>query len=126
MVSAILAELHALLLEMQTSGTILPKSIAGNAISYTLMHWQKLVTGQIMPVNPAASVRGPRHVVRSGKTPVLEPEEARRLLDSIDESTSAGRRDRALISLMVYSFARIGAALGMKVEGVHTESAALP
>jgi site-specific recombinase XerD len=85
-----------------------------------LFDW--LVTGQIVPVNPAASVRGPRHVVRSGKTPVLEPEEARRLLDSIDESTPAGRRDRALISLMVYSFARIGAALGMKVEDVFTQN----
>ena len=85
-----------------------------------LFDW--LVTGQIVPVNPAASVRGPRHVVRSGKTPVLEPEEARRLLDSIDESTPAGRRDRALLSLMVYSFARIGAALGMKVEDVFTQN----
>jgi hypothetical protein len=43
-------------------------------------------------VNPAASVRGPRHVVRSGKTPVLDPAEARRLLDSIDISTPAGLR----------------------------------
>jgi integrase len=67
-------------------------------------------------------VRGPRHVVRSGKTPVLEPEEARRLLDNIDVSTPAGRRDRALLSLMVYSFARIGAALGMKVEDVFTQN----
>jgi len=41
-VPAILAELHALLLAMQASGTILPKSIAGNAISYTLVRWQKL------------------------------------------------------------------------------------
>jgi hypothetical protein len=27
---------------MQASGTILPKSIAGNAISYTLTRWEKL------------------------------------------------------------------------------------
>jgi site-specific recombinase XerD len=85
-----------------------------------LFDW--LVTGQVMPANPAASVRGPRHVVRCGKTPVLEPAEARTLLDSIDTATPAGRRDRALISLMVYSFARIGAALGMKVEDVYTQN----
>jgi site-specific recombinase XerD len=85
-----------------------------------LFDW--LVTGQVVPVNPAASVRGPRHVVRSGKTPVLEPEEARRLLDSIDGTTPAGLRDRALIALMVYSFARIGAALTMKVEDVFTQN----
>jgi site-specific recombinase XerD len=85
-----------------------------------LFDW--LVTGQVVPVNPAASVRGPRHVVRCGKTPVLDPAEARQLLDSIDTSTPAGLRDRALISLMVYSLARIGAALGMKVEDVYTQN----
>jgi integrase len=46
---------------------------------------------------------------------VLDPAEARMLLDSIDVSTHAGLRDRALIGLKVYSFARIGAALGMTV-----------
>jgi site-specific recombinase XerD len=85
-----------------------------------LFDW--LVTGQVVPVNPAASVRGPRHVVRVGKTPVLDPDEARQLLDSIDASTAAGLRDRALIALMVYSFARIGAALSMRVEDVFTQN----
>jgi site-specific recombinase XerD len=85
-----------------------------------LFDW--LVVGQVVPVNPAASVRGPRHVVRVGKTAVLDPAEARRLLDAIDSTTPAGLRDRALISLMVYSFARIGAAVGMKVEDVFTQN----
>jgi len=53
---------------------------------------------------------------------VLEPEEARRLLDSIDGTTPAACADRALIALMVYSFARIGAALTMKVEDVFTQN----
>jgi len=61
-------------------------------------------------------VRGPAHNQRRGKTPVLAPDEARRLLDTIDVTTQAGLRDRALIGLMVYSFARIGAALSMRVE----------
>src|SRR5208282_667384 len=39
---AILTELHALLLEMQQSGSILPQSAAGQAISYTLKRWEKL------------------------------------------------------------------------------------
>jgi site-specific recombinase XerC len=64
-----------------------------------LFDW--LVTGQVVPVNPAASVRGPRHVVTSGQTPVLDPAETRALLDSIDTSTLVGLRDRALIGLMV-------------------------
>ena len=58
-----------------------------------LFDW--LVTGQVVPANPAGSVRGPRHVVTSGQTPVLDPSEARALLDSIEVSTHAGLRDRA-------------------------------
>ncbi len=54
-----------------------------------------LVIGQIMPVNPAAAVRGPRHIVRRGKTPVLDPQEARQLIDAIDASTSAIARSLA-------------------------------
>ncbi len=75
-----------------------------------------LVTGQVIPVNPAASVRGPTYVVKKGKTPVLSREEARRLLNSIDISTIAGLRDRGLIGVMVYSFARVGAVVAMNVE----------
>jgi hypothetical protein len=56
-----------------------------------LFDW--LVTGQVVPVNPAASVRGPRHVVTSGQTPVLDPIEARALLDSIDTASVVGLRD---------------------------------
>lgn len=78
-----------------------------------LFDW--LVVGQVMPINPAASVRGPRHVVKTGKTPVLTAAEARQLLDSIDGSTIIGLRDRALMGLMVYSFARVSAAVGMNV-----------
>jgi integrase/recombinase XerC len=84
-----------------------------------LFDW--LVIGQVLEVNPAASVRGPTHVVRKGQTPLLEPKEARKLLDSIDISTPIGLRDRALLALMVYSFARVGAALAMRVEDVYTE-----
>ena len=85
-----------------------------------LFDW--LVTGQVMPVNPASTVRGPSHSVKRGKTPVLDPSEARQLLDAIDVSTPVGLRDRALIGLMVYAFARIGAALAMTVEDVTVQN----
>ena len=65
------------------------------------------------------SLRGPKYVVRTGKTPVLGAAEARQLLDSIDVKTVVGLRDRALIGLLVFTFARIGAALGMTVEDVY-------
>jgi site-specific recombinase XerD len=79
-----------------------------------LFDW--LVTGQVLPVNPAASVKASKHVVKKGKTPVLTAQDARTLLDSIDTTTILGLRDRALIGVMVFSFARISAVLGMKVE----------
>ncbi|MCW6512995.1 tyrosine-type recombinase/integrase [Lichenifustis flavocetrariae] len=80
------------------------------------MLFDYLVTGQVIALNPAHSVRAPKHVIKRGKTPVLVPDEARRLLDSIDTSTLIGLRDRALIALMAYSFARVGAAVAMRVE----------
>lgn len=85
-----------------------------------LFDW--MVVGQAMPTNPAASIRGPKHIVRRGKTPVLDPDEARHLLDHIETSKIVGLRDRALIGLMVYSFARIGAAAAMRVEDVYTQN----
>ena len=80
------------------------------------MLFDYLTTGQIVAFNPAASVKGPKHVVKKGKTPVLDSSEARQLIDAIDLSTIVGLRDRALIGVMVFSFARVSAALGMNVE----------
>jgi hypothetical protein len=86
-----------------------------------LFDW--LVNGQVVPVNPAHTVRGPWHVLTSGQTPILDPAEACALLDSIETGNHAGLRDRALIGLMMYSFARVGAALRMAVEDVFGKTA---
>src|SRR5262249_49811815 len=74
-----------------------------------LFDW--LIIGQVLAINPAHAVRGPKHVVKRGKTPVLTAEQARQLLDSIDVSTVTGLRDHALIAVMTYTFARISAAV---------------
>lgn len=84
-----------------------------------LFDW--LVVRQVVEVNPAAAVRGPRHVVKKGKTPVLDADEARHLLDSIDVSTAVGLRDRALIALLIYTFARVSAAIGMSVADYYVQ-----
>src|SRR5215204_3797103 len=86
------------------------------------MMFDWVATGGILPFNPTTAVRGPKQVVKRGKTPVLAPDEARRLLDSIDVSTPAGLRDRALIGLMVYTFAWIGAATAMRVGDVYVQN----
>jgi integrase len=80
-----------------------------------------LWSARLLQPIPASSVRGPKHSVKKGKTPVLTADEARALIDSIDISTPMGLRDRALIALMVYTFARVGAALKMKVEDVYVQ-----
>ena len=79
-----------------------------------LFDW--LVVGQVVATNPASVVRGPKHVVKRGKTPVLVPEEAHALFESIPTDSLVGLRDRALLAVLIYSFARISAALSMRVE----------
>jgi integrase/recombinase XerD len=84
-----------------------------------LFDW--LVTGQVVSSNPAHSVRGPRHSVQKGATAVISSEEARELLDSIDISHVVGLRDRALIAVMAFSFARVSAVVGLRVEDYYTQ-----
>jgi site-specific recombinase XerD len=80
------------------------------------MFYNFLVVGQIVSVNPAASVRGPKHIVKKGKTPIPSTDEARALLDTIPTDTVVGLRDRAVIGTLLYTFARVGAATGLRVE----------
>ena len=84
-----------------------------------LFDW--LVTGQIVPTNPAHAVRGPKHVVSKGKTPVLSAEETRTLFESIEPINVVDLRDRAVISAMFFTFARVGAVLGMAVEDYYPQ-----
>jgi integrase/recombinase XerD len=79
-----------------------------------LFDW--LIVGQVLAINPAHTVRGPKHLVKRGKTPVLTEDEARRLLASIkvtkkvksadgseeERPSVVGLRDRALLAVMTY------------------------
>ena len=77
----------------QLSGALAPASVKQHlAALRMLFDW--LVVGQVLPFNPASSVRGPKHVVKTSKTPVLSASETRALLDGIDISTLVGLRDR--------------------------------
>src|ERR1019366_7924096 len=98
-----------------------------------LFDW--LVVGHVLDVNPAHAVRGPKYRVKKGKTPLLTRDEARTLLDSIAITRKAkgedgeekeipcitGLRDRALIGIMLYTFARVGAVLQMNVGDYFTQ-----
>lgn len=84
-----------------------------------LFDW--LVVGQVVSRNPAGSVRGPKHSTKKGKMSVLSTEEMRTLLDSINIRKLIGLRDRAIIGLMGYTFARVGAVVTMKVEDYYVQ-----
>ena len=85
-----------------------------------LFDW--LVIGQVVPSNPAHCVRGPRHSVSKGSTPVLSSQETTALLDSMDASSVVGLRDRAVIAVMTYSFARVGAVVRLAVEDYYPQN----
>ena len=101
---------------IETMGRNFEKPSVKQHLAAIRMLFDWLVTGQIVATNPAHAVRGPKHVVKTGKTTVLDAEQARKLLDSIDTSTMVGLRDRALISVMTFAVARIGAVVAMRVE----------
>ena len=71
--------------------------------------FDELVNRHVVVLNPAASVRGMRYQVVEGKTPEITTQQARQLLKSIDISTPIGLRDRAVIGILIYTAARIGA-----------------
>jgi integrase len=97
-----------------------PQSVK-QALAAIRMLFDWLVVGQVVESNPATSVRGPKYSIKRGKTPVLDADQARTLIESIDISTVVGLRDRALIAIMIYSFARIGAVTGMNVEDYYPD-----
>jgi site-specific recombinase XerD len=82
------------------------------------MLFDHLVTGAVLEHNPALSVRAPRQKLGKGKTPVLTAEEAGELLRSIETDSVVGLRDRALIGVMVFTFARVSAACGLNVADI--------
>ena len=108
-------------IEMQTRELAAPSVKQRLAAVRHLFDW--LVTGQVMPVNAgrvgarAVAYRARRARRRCWSRPRRAP-----CSTASTPRHHAGLRDRALIGLMVYSFARIGAALGMKVEDVFTQN----
>jgi len=79
-----------------------------------LFDW--LIVGQICSINPAQAVEGPKISARKGSTPYLDETTASEFLKSIDATTLVGLRDRALVALMTFSFARVEAAVSMNIE----------
>jgi site-specific recombinase XerD len=104
---------------MQTAGRSIPTQKLQLAAIRMLLDY--LVTGGFLAHNPALSVRAPRQSIDKGKTPTLSADEAGELLRSIETDSLIGLRDRALMGMMVFTFARISAAIGVTVSDVYRQ-----
>src|SRR3954464_4804446 len=71
--------------------------------------FDRLINRHVCVINPAATVKSERYAVVEGKTPEIGPDPARTLLKSIDVSNPVGLRDRAVLAVLVYTAARVGA-----------------
>ncbi len=80
-----------------------------------------MVVRHICPWNPAASVRGERYQAVEGKTPEISAEQARALLASIDTTTLIGKRDKAIIAILIYTAARAGAVSHLTIKNLEND-----
>jgi len=92
------------------------KSTVKQSLAAIRMLFDWLIVGQVVPSNPAHAVRGPKHVVTEGTTPILDAEQMKALIDSIDTTNVVGLRDRALIGVMTATFGRVDAVVGMNIK----------
>jgi site-specific recombinase XerD len=70
----------------------------------------------VLAMNPAREVKTERFSRTEGKTPAFVEGEVQKLLDAVETSRHTGLRDRALLGVLAYTFARIGAVVNLKVE----------
>lgn len=69
--------------------------------------------------NPVKGVKRPKVESYEGKTPALGDHQARKLLEAPDASTLKGKRDRALLSLLLYHALRREEVVSLKVKDIH-------
>lgn len=101
-------------------GSVPTKKLALAAIRRFL---DLLVTRHVIVLNPALSVRAERYEVVEGKTPEITIEQARRLLATIDTGQAVGLRDRAVIAVLIYTAARVGAVCRLRLRDLEHDGA---
>ena len=80
--------------------------------------FDRLVNRHVTVINPAATVKAERYTVVEGKTPEIGADQARTLLRSIDASNPVGLRDRAVLAVLIYTAARVGAVAKLTVKNL--------
>jgi site-specific recombinase XerD len=85
--------------------------------------FDRLVNRHVCIINPAATVKAERYSVVGGKTPEIAAGQARTLLKSIDASNPVGLRDRAVLAVLIYTAARVGAVAKLTVKNLMHDGA---
>ena len=80
--------------------------------------FDRLVNRHVCVINPAATVKAERYSIVEGKTPEIGADQARTLLKSIDASNPVGLRDRAVLAVLIYTAARVGAVAKLTVKNL--------
>ena len=74
-----------------------------------------LVERHLCIINPALVAKTERLVVHEGKTPEMTGRQSRQLMDAIDDSSRVGRRDRAVIGILMWTGVRAGSIARLRV-----------
>jgi len=107
------AKVAAWIRQMEQAG-VRPGSVQQRLSALRSLFSYMVAEGVILR-NPAASIKARLNKANRGRTPVIDSDEAGRLLRSIDTTTLQGLRDRALIGVMLYTCARVSAAVGLRL-----------
>lgn len=89
-----------------------PSSVK-QALASIRMLFDWLVVRQVLRSNPAAPVRGPKLVVTEGLTPCYTDDDIVAFFRTIPTDSVVGLRDRAVIAVMAYTFARISSVVAL-------------
>jgi integrase/recombinase XerD len=97
-------------------GRLKPASKAMQKLHLTAIRklFDKLVVRHVIILNPAASVRGPKHAVSQGVTPATSPKSVERMLAEMDTSNLVRLRDACIIGTLAWTAARAGAVAGLR------------
>lgn len=80
-----------------------------------------LVQRHVLILNPALSVRTERYSVTEGRTPEITIEQVRQLRDSIRLDSVVDHRDLAIINMLTFTAARVGAIAKLRIRDLRDD-----
>jgi site-specific recombinase XerD len=97
-----------------------PKTVH-NRISAVSSLFKHLCEKQIVKRNPTTGVKRPHVDSSQVKTPVITPEQVRKILEAPEASTPQGLRDRAILHILFYTGCRISEVCSLNVKDFYED-----